>query len=284
MKHDGAQEVQQQHERREPLPEAPAGHGYVSEMFCSIQGEGPLTGERQIFLRTAGCTETCSWCDTVYSKVQTPRFVIHEERKRTLDNPLSVEVVIDEVMAFARAQAGVRTVSITGGEPLEQPDFTADLARRLDEAGMSVYLETAGLHAEAFARVLPSVSVVAMDIKLPSAIGHEAWRRHAAFLDVIRKTKFDPGAGGGRLFFVKVVIDRRSTETEVVHAAELIARVSRQIPLILQPESGAFLSERAPRESAVEVLAFARRAQEATLKILDSVRIMPQSHKILGLR
>ena len=51
--------------------------GYVSEIFCSIQGEGPLVGQRQVFFRTGGCSATCRWCDTVYSKVRSPRCVIH---------------------------------------------------------------------------------------------------------------------------------------------------------------------------------------------------------------
>ena len=32
--------------------------GYVTEMFCSVQGEGLYVGERHLFLRTAGCNWT----------------------------------------------------------------------------------------------------------------------------------------------------------------------------------------------------------------------------------
>jgi organic radical activating enzyme len=82
-------------------------------------------GERQIFLRTAGCAATCSWCDTVYSKVQTPRFVVHgadDAPARWRPNPVALEDVMDDVVACARENAPVATVSITGGEPLEQPE------------------------------------------------------------------------------------------------------------------------------------------------------------------
>jgi len=284
MRDNTAQNAQERGPLGELLLAAAPGFGFVSEMFCSVQGEGPMTGERQIFLRTAGCTETCSWCDTVYSKVQTPRFVIHEKDKRTLDNPLAADVVVAEALAFAGSHSGVKTVSVTGGEPLEQPAFTEALARGLNAGGMRVYLETAGMHADAFARVLSAVSVVAMDIKLPSALGHDAWNEHRAFLEVIRDTKFDPECGGTHVLFVKVVIDRRSTLDEVARAARLVAGVSRKIPLVLQPESGVLLSARAPRENAVAIMEFARSAQERALDVLDSVRIMPQSHKILGLR
>ena len=266
------------------LPEAGPGSGYVSEMICSIQGEGPFTGERQVFVRTAGCTETCSWCDTVYSKIQTPRFVIHGKVKRALPNPLPAGVVVAEAVAFAASQGTVRTVSITGGEPLEQPVFVTELAQGLQAAEMRVYLETAGMHADAFATVLPFVDVVAMDIKLPSAIGRDAWDDHRKFLGAIRGTAFDPGEREPRTLFVKVVVGANTAALEVVHAAEIIAETSPRILLVLQPESGALLSERAPRERAVRVLELCRRAQQAALEVLDEVRVMPQSHRILGVR
>ena len=75
--------------------------GYFSELFCSVQGEGLFVGERHIFVRTAGCVATCSWCDTVYSKVQTPRFVIHPgthgEAKPWRPNPVALDDVVGAI-------------------------------------------------------------------------------------------------------------------------------------------------------------------------------------------
>ena len=39
----------------------------ISEIFYSIQGEGPNIGKRSIFIRTAGCNLSCKFCDTKYS-------------------------------------------------------------------------------------------------------------------------------------------------------------------------------------------------------------------------
>ena len=39
----------------------------VSEIFYSIQGEGQHTGMPAVFLRLAGCSMECDFCDTKYA-------------------------------------------------------------------------------------------------------------------------------------------------------------------------------------------------------------------------
>src|SRR5262245_58322401 len=219
--------------------------GHLSEMFCSVQGEGLFVGERQIFVRTAGCAATCSWCDTVYSKVQTPRFVIHgkgDAAARWRPNPVSLDDVLADVVQCARDHAPVATVSITGGEPLEQPEFVAALARSLRARELRVYLETAGIHPQALRAVVKHVDVIAMDIKLPSATGVEHWDAHREFCNVLRRGDFDP-ATGTRSLFVKVIVDLKATVAEIERAAQLIAAFSPRVPLVLQPESETMLAK-----------------------------------------
>jgi organic radical activating enzyme len=255
-------------------PQTCAGAGYLSEMFCSVQGEGPYVGQRQVFVRTAGCAATCSWCDTVYSKVQTPRFVVHDDGSRRLENPVAIETAVSEVLACVQRNQPVGVVSITGGEPLEQPEFVAELARRVHETGLRVYLETNGVHYEPLALILPYVDVIAMDIKLPSSVGEEMWDAHRRFIE----------AGAGRELFVKVVMDSHSRLDEVSTAVDIIAAVNRSITLVLQPESETLMSPRTPRESARALMATITEAQSLALASLDDVRVMPQLHKILKVR
>lgn len=271
---------------RDASPASSASAGYLSEMFCSVQGEGLFVGERQIFVRTAGCAATCSWCDTVYSKVQTPRFVIHSEEDapaRWRANPVALDDVLDDVIACARANAPVVTVSITGGEPLEQPEFVAALARGLRARELRVYLETAGIYPAALRSVLDYVDVIAMDVKLPSATGVEHWDAHREFLSVLRGSEFDP-ARGGRSLFVKVIVDLKATVGEIERAAELVASFSPRVPFVLQPESETLLSEKSSRDSRRALLQLIDAGARAASLRLDVVRVIPQMHKVLDVR
>ncbi len=64
---------------------------------------------------------------------------------------------------------------MSGGEPLAQPGFAEALARNLQEAGISVALDTCGFAAkEALVRVLPNVSLVLYDLKMADPAGHAA--------------------------------------------------------------------------------------------------------------
>lgn len=80
----------------------------------------------------------------------------------------SLEALLKEVLKdrdYYRAFGGGVTVS--GGEPLSQYPFVAELFRRLREAGVHTALDTCGLApAKAFAAVLPYTDHVLFDIKL----------------------------------------------------------------------------------------------------------------------
>ncbi|HEU4928227.1 MAG TPA: 7-carboxy-7-deazaguanine synthase QueE [Candidatus Krumholzibacteria bacterium] len=272
--------------RRESPAESTALAGHLSEMFCSVQGEGLFVGERQIFVRTAGCAATCSWCDTVYSKVQTPRFVIHGQRDapaRWRSNPVALEDVIADVVSCARDHAPITTVSVTGGEPLEQPEFVAALARELRARDLRVYLETAGIHPQALRAVLEHVDVIAMDIKLPSATGAEHWDAHREFFNVLRRGDFDP-ASGKRSLFVKVIVDLKASAAEIERAADLVAAFSPRVPLVLQPESETLLAEKSTREDRRSLLRLIDQGARAASLRLHTVRVIPQTHKVLHVR
>lgn len=96
----------------------------VSEIFASIQGESTHAGRPCTFVRTAGCDQRCTWCDTPYA--------FEGGRAYTLDE-----------LYQAVAAYGLALVEVTGGEPLLQPDMPAFLTGLCDR-GYEVLLETGG--------------------------------------------------------------------------------------------------------------------------------------------
>jgi organic radical activating enzyme len=98
----------------------------VSEIFTSIQGEGPSAGTPSVFVRLQGCTVGCTWCDTRYS---------WDARR---GDELTLEALLCRVK-----DAGAQNVVVTGGEPLEHPALVP-LVAGLHAMGRRVEVETAG--------------------------------------------------------------------------------------------------------------------------------------------
>ena len=100
----------------------------VAEIFESINGEGPRAGEAALFLRFRGCNLRCSYCDTAWA--QEPD---GEAEERT-----------PEELAQLAAASGIRNVTLTGGEPLLQPEMQQLLDLLAQDSDRSVEIETNG--------------------------------------------------------------------------------------------------------------------------------------------
>lgn len=129
----------------------------IIEVFHSIQGEGPWTGVRTSFIRTARCNLRCAWCDTTYS--------FGPGRERSIPSLL-------------REVAGHRTryACLTGGEPLLQKESVA-LARALSRRGITTVIETGGSLDVTPYLGIPLV-ILSVDVKCPSS-GMEGRNRWA---------------------------------------------------------------------------------------------------------
>lgn len=128
------------------MTQAPARRVRISEIFYSLQGEARTVGMPTVFVRLTGCPLRCQYCDTAYA---------FHGGKLTDFETILVQV----------AQYQPRYVTVTGGEPLAQPECHA-LLTALCDCGYAVSLETSG--AIDIGKVDARVSIV-MDLKTPGS-------------------------------------------------------------------------------------------------------------------
>lgn len=141
----------------------------VSRIQRFSTGDGP--GIRTtVFLK--GCNLRCPWCHNPENVVSEPSVLFFKEAGKTVTyglimSPEEVAKDVAEDADFYRASGGGVTVS--GGEPMLQPDGVAELARLLRKEGIETLIDTAGnVPWSAFEAVLPCVGDYYYDIKTPS--------------------------------------------------------------------------------------------------------------------
>lgn len=118
----------------------------INEIFFSLQGETTTVGLPTVFVRLTGCPLRCVYCDTEYA--------FHKGSVKQLDE------IVDEVASY-----GAHHVTVTGGEPLAQPNCIP-LMEKLCDRGFLVSLETSG--AMSIANVDARV-VTVLDLKTPGS-------------------------------------------------------------------------------------------------------------------
>lgn len=241
---------------------------FVSEIFSSVQGEGPYIGCRQVFVRFMGCNLACRYCDTADSGDSRECRVETVPGKRQfieLANPLSGNDLINIISGcFNLFQH--HSISITGGEPLLQADFLKEtLLPALKRRGAAIYLETNGTLPDKLAQVIGLVDIVSMDIKLPGITGcPPLWNEHSQFLSVARNTQV----------FVKIVVDDLTPRSEFERAVALIAGIDTGIPLVIQPVTVNGRCGLSPGR-ALEL-------QNAGRRCIREVRVIPQAHIMMN--
>ena len=249
------------------------------EIFSSIQGEGTHIGETTLFVRFGGCDLRCRWCDSPQTWERAPQCRIEVSRCSgefgMRDNPVPVEDVIAAVESLDLAAH--EFASLTGGEPLLQPEAVGEVARALRARGPRILLETHGLATDGLESVIADIDVVSMDWKLSSDVRRASDPRHGAVEDFhTEHEKFVAIARRAPELVVKLVITPASLDDEI---DEVVSRVEASAPdatLILQPVTPFGAVREAP--SAERLLALCTRSSSRLAK----VRVIPQTHKQLG--
>jgi len=142
----------------------------ISEIFYSVQGEGPQLGMPSWFIRTSGCDLSCDFCDSKYAKE---------------GNEFTVNEIIEMVN-----KNNCNNVVITGGEPLLQPEIE-DLVKELTHQGKKIYIETNGTIFRpliiGFATFIVSPKPDFLNPRYLDVL--RKWAQHATFKFVIRDRK-----------------------------------------------------------------------------------------------
>ncbi len=243
---------------------------YLSEIFSSIQGEGPHIGERHLFLRFCGCHRDCVFCDTGVEKTETVQ--VEKVPGSGVFDPVPNPLSIDQARAVVRAidtKKNNRRISITRGAPLLQAPFLRGLLPHLCGDGYSIYLETAGDLPQQLKSIVEWIDIVAMDVKLSSVTKEKStFPAHWQFLEICRDWDIE--------VFVKMIFSSETDEGELMQAVKGIRKAGGDDTLVvIQPMT------RAEKTDAVPSGAQLLRWQEKVAAHLPNVRVIPQTHLMM---
>lgn len=244
------------------------------EVFSAIQGEGLNVGTRQIFIRFAICDLRCHYCDSAHTWVTPSEYRIEAHPGLRDFEVYSNPVELSTLLEFIEKQniPGLHdSISLTGGEPLLHAPFLKEFLPEVRSlTNLPIYLETGGHRPEQLLTILPYLDSVGMDLKLPSVSGECHWQAHAQFLQSCHDSQTK--------VFVKIIISSQTDIAELERAANLVAQVSPEIVIYLQPVTPLEVSEKAMfAPTPDQVLTW----QALMKKWLKQVRVVPQTHKML---
>lgn len=116
----------------------------INEIFGpTIQGEGKSAGMRTMFLRLAGCNLACIWCDTPYTWNYMGTSFRHPEKYKKSDEVDEVSVLAI-ISRLKQKGPNVRSLVITGGEPMLQQRDILSLVKILKNDDYWIEIETNG--------------------------------------------------------------------------------------------------------------------------------------------
>lgn len=218
----------------------------INEIFSSIQGEGPVVGYKQLFIRFCGCNLNCAYCDTEFAdgKDYTPQELFE---KITTEYDLKT----------------FHSISLTGGEPLLSVEFLKEFLP-LIQGQTKIYLETNATLSENLLKIRNLIDIVSADIKLETATGLNTFDKHEQFLKNCT----------GIETFAKIVFDENITETEIAHCCK-IAKLTN-IELVLQPKM---------IDNKMSITSdFCNSILDKFTTMYPNCRLIPQVHKFLDVR
>ena len=264
----------------------------IIEIFSSIQGEGLFIGERQIFVRFAGCNLKCSYCDTNWVADENTKNMTSDEMIDYIKNDLDFDFDLHKTLVF------------TGGEPLLQSDFIKECADKIhDDLQMNIILETNGTLPKNLLEVVDLIDIVSTDFKfqkyLPSQsefssvilskakdIDFSARLRMTNDKNVLlsSQTQFlQILMENGKDFYVKLVCDEQLSFNEFAIAIDEIHKIAEDAIIVIQPiMTDRKFSYFKKFDEFFKIALRKFRAKDSQVK--GDVLLLPQIHKFLGIK
>lgn len=128
-----------------------------------------------VFLK--GCALRCKWCSNPEAQKK-EQYVLEMDGRNVLVGRLMtprevMDIVAQDGVFYRRSGGGV---TLSGGEPMLQPAFAAELFRLTKMHGYTTAVETAGfVKYHFFKMVLPYLDIILIDIKLLDPQKHKFW-------------------------------------------------------------------------------------------------------------
>jgi len=232
----------------------------VIEIYKAAQGEGMRVGQPTVFVRLAGCTVGCRWCDTKFS---------WKAAQGTTYTP--------QELCDAFLQYGINSLVLTGGEPMQHP--AAALGEFLDLTVphvRDITIETSGIVFPAFTlNTQPPFPLLwSVAPKLPAAKTRTTFPNLRKWVDI--------ATSRGEPIQFKFVVSSQ-LEIDLVKILLHTHNISTYVPVIIQPTT-VFKPASQP-EVVKSLLTSTRQMQEYLLKQdwtnKYQIYIRPQMHALL---
>lgn len=218
----------------------------INEIFSSIQGEGPVVGYKQLFIRFCGCNLHCDYCDTEFQT--------------------GIEYTPTELLKKINSEYDLSTfhsISLTGGEPLLHSEFLQEFLP-LVKNKTKIYLETNATLSENLQNVKNLIDIISADIKLPTSTGFDSFDLHRKFF----------ANCNGIETFAKIVFDQNITEEEIITCSNIGKEYN--IELVLQPK---MVSDKMTVNSE-----FCTELLDKFTQKCKNTRLIPQVHKFIDVQ
>ncbi len=232
----------------------------ISEIFTSVEGEGIYFGTKTLFVRLAGCTLKCFWCDTPYA------LSMKDGKEYDVNDAIKL---IDKNLV-----QNTFKVNFTGGEPLLQHKAVYEMAKHVRNKGLRTYLESSCFSVERFKEILPLIDICKVEFKLSDsevvdpAHYDELLENELKCLEEAVKNK--------KATYIKVVVSKLSDKKEFEELAKMVFEKIRADDIkgfIIQPVHGK------SEPSLDQLFQF----YDTVYPYYEHVRIVPQLHKVMGI-